>query len=129
MIPRISSITAAIAMAVLLGACGSHSHAGTPSGGDSASMQAHFGSPRQIHIEYAHGRVSGSDTYQVTLNRQVRLQVSADVTDEVHVHGYDRKADVSPGHPAIISFTANVPGRFEVELENARRTLTQLEVH
>ena len=44
--------------------------------------------------------------------------VTSDVSDEVHVHGYDLKRDVAPGKPARIAFVANVPGRFEIELEN-----------
>jgi heme/copper-type cytochrome/quinol oxidase subunit 2 len=44
------------------------------------------------------------------------------------VHGYDLKGDVAPGRPAIIEFTANVPGVFEVELEEAGLKLVELQV-
>ncbi len=35
------------------------------------------------------------------------LVVTAEVTDHVHLHGYDLMADVAPGKPARIEFTAD----------------------
>ena len=57
------------------------------------------------------GRVS------VDSGRKVLLVVRADVRDHVHLHGYDLLADVAPRSPGRILFTANIPGRFEAELE------------
>lgn len=64
----------------------------------------------------------------VERGQQVRLFVEADVTDEIHVHGYDLSADVAPGKPAAIVFKASVPGRFEIELENRGVQIAELEV-
>ena len=64
----------------------------------------------------------------VELGRQVVLKVTADVVDHVHVHGYDLKAEVAPGRPARIGFTADVAGRFEVELEEHHRPVAELTV-
>ena len=60
--------------------------------------------------------------------QRVTLIVSADVSDEVHVHGYDLMADVAPGSPARISFEASKPGRFEVELESRALQIAELSV-
>jgi len=49
---------------------------------------------------------------------RVVLVVTADVTDHIHLHGYDIMRDVAPGRPARLPFKATVPGRFEVELED-----------
>lgn len=49
---------------------------------------------------------------------RVVLVVTADVTDHIHLHGYDIMRDVAPGKPARLPFRATVPGRFEVELED-----------
>ncbi len=49
---------------------------------------------------------------------RVVLVVTSDVTDHVHLHGYDIMRDVAPGKPARLPFRATIPGRFEVELEN-----------
>ena len=62
------------------------------------------------------------------MDAKVRLEVTADRADEVHLHGYDRKVDISPGKPAVLEFTADVPGVFEVELEEAGLKLVELQV-
>jgi hypothetical protein len=54
--------------------------------------------------------------------------VRADVEDEVHLHGYDLSADVAPGQAARITFTADVAGEFEVELEELGIPLAELTV-
>ena len=58
----------------------------------------------------------------------VVITVTSDVADEVHLHGYDLMADVAPGAPATIRFTADAPGRFEIELENSAVQIAELEV-
>ena len=65
---------------------------------------------------------------KVPLDGKVRLEVTADRADEVHLHGYDRKVDIEPGQPAVLEFTADVPGVFEVELEEAGLKLVELQV-
>jgi hypothetical protein len=64
----------------------------------------------------------------VPLGEELRLEVTADVSDEVHLHGYDRFADVAPGTPGVIELTADIPGVFEVELEGSATLLFELEV-
>jgi hypothetical protein len=54
--------------------------------------------------------------------------VRADVSDHVHLHGYDVFRDVSPGGPARLRFRATIPGRFEVELEDRKLQIAQIEV-
>jgi hypothetical protein len=64
----------------------------------------------------------------VARGRIVVITVTSDVADEVHVHGYDLMADVAPAAPATIRFTADAPGRFEIELENTGVQIAELEV-
>jgi hypothetical protein len=60
---------------------------------------------------------------------QVRFQVrSSDVTDEVHVHGYDLMKDIKPGQTISFSFPASITGIFEVEFEDAGQQIAQLRV-
>lgn len=68
------------------------------------------------------------DRLAVQSGTRVRLVVIADVTDHVHVHGYDLMADVAPGTPAVIQFAADITGRFEIELEDRGREIAQLTV-
>jgi hypothetical protein len=82
-----------------------------------------------IEVTVAGGAVvGGAQRKQVPLGQAVVLRVTSDVADEVHVHGYDKKADVASGGTAEISFTADIPGIFEVELENAKLKLVDLEI-
>jgi hypothetical protein len=54
----------------------------------------------------------------VDLGDRVILVVRSDVSDHIHVHGYDLMRDVTPGRRTRLAFRAAIPGRFEVELED-----------
>jgi hypothetical protein len=71
---------------------------------------------------------TASRRVRVSRGEKVRIQVEADHAEEVHVHGYDLKKDLAPGEPAVIEFTADAPGVFEVELEEAALKLFELQV-
>jgi heme/copper-type cytochrome/quinol oxidase subunit 2 len=60
------------------------------------------------------------------LGARVTLKVTSDVADEVHVHGYDRFADLKPKRTTTLSFKATSPGLYEVEAEDADTLLVQL---
>jgi FtsP/CotA-like multicopper oxidase with cupredoxin domain len=82
-----------------------------------------------IAIEVAGGRpTAGIDRTSVSQGQRVRVVVTSDVADEIHLHGYDLSAEVAPGQPATIEFVAETPGRFEVELEGRGVQLADLEV-
>ena len=81
-----------------------------------------------VEVTFRDGAVQGPTRYTVTRGQQVRIVVHADVTDEVHLHGYDLLADVSPSDPARIDFVANAAGVFECELHHAGEALFQLEI-
>jgi hypothetical protein len=85
--------------------------------------------PTTLRIVVRGGRVVGG-LRRATLEQGERavLVVRADVSDHVHLHGYDIMRDVSPGSPARLRFRATIPGRFEVELEDRRLQIAQLEV-
>ena len=72
--------------------------------------------------------MAGGGRIEVVRDADVVLTVTADVTDEVHVHGYDLFAVVTPDAPAVVDFVADIPGIFEVELEDAGTELAELEV-
>jgi ABC-type Fe3+-hydroxamate transport system substrate-binding protein len=60
---------------------------------------------------------------------RVVLVVKSDVADEIHVHGYDKSAEVAAGATARVPFTATIPGQFEVELENRGVQIADLTVN
>jgi hypothetical protein len=72
--------------------------------------------------------VDGASRQRATLNQPVTIRVTSDRADHVHVHGYDKFADVGPGKMGEVTFVANIPGVFEVELEDSHRLLFTLEV-
>lgn len=82
----------------------------------------------EVEIEIEEGEVQGPGRVRVSQGDDVRLRVTSDVADEVHVHGYDIFQEVLPGQPARIRFRADIPGIFEVELENAHVLILRLEV-
>jgi hypothetical protein len=76
--------------------------------------------PAQVRIVVRGGLpVGGPRRVTVARNRRVVLTVTSDVSDEVHLHGYDLMQDVGPGMPARIAFRATRPGTVEAELEDA----------
>jgi len=82
-----------------------------------------------ITIVVRDGSIAGGLKHaSIPEGKRVRLVVSADVSDEVHLHGYDISRDVSPGNPAQIRFRATITGRFEVELESHEFQIADLEV-
>lgn len=68
------------------------------------------------------------DRHTVAQGSTVRIEVTSDQADELHLHGYDLDADVSPGEPAVIEFTADQTGLFELEAHESALVLLQLQV-
>ncbi len=84
---------------------------------------------KTIDVAYAGGQVSGgAQRTTVRLGEKVRVLVTSDVADEVHVHTYDIRAKVAPGQPAELELVASIPGRHQVELEKKGKQLLTLEV-
>ena len=81
-----------------------------------------------IEATFRDASVQGSTEFTLTQGERVRILVHADVTDEVHLHGYDLHADVTPSEPARIDFVADVAGVFGCELEGAGTLLFRLEI-
>lgn len=75
--------------------------------------------PAQVRIVVRGGLpVGGPRRVTVARGRRVILNVTSDVSDHVHLHGYDLMQDVGPGMPARIAFRATRPGTVEAELED-----------
>jgi hypothetical protein len=128
-------VTAGAVLVGALGGCGqgtSTAPGSNPAGVSAAPGRAPAPAPptvRTISIKVRGGKASG-DTGRVAvpLGTPVVLSVSSDVADELHVHGYERTVKVPAGATASATFTANRPGTFEVELENSKLQLLQLQV-
>lgn len=82
----------------------------------------------RIDVAFFDGASDVTERITVERGDEIEIVVTADVSDEVHVHGYDFRADVTPDEPAVITFVADLPGIYEVELEGAHILLFELEV-
>jgi hypothetical protein len=72
--------------------------------------------------------VGGVKRPEIERGKRVVLVVRSDVSDHIHLHGYDLLADVAPGQPGRIRFRADVPGRFDLELEDRVVLIAELTV-
>jgi plastocyanin len=114
-------IATVIAAALLASGCASSS------GGAGAGTGN--GTVKTIKVAVKAGKVVPSaHREKVPQGDTVRLVVTTDTADEVHVHGYDLKKDVAAGKTGTIEFVTDQSGVFEVELEAAALQLLQLEV-
>ena len=60
---------------------------------------------------------------------QVRFKVDSDVSDEIHMHGYDIMKDVKAGGSVSFDFPATIEGVFEAELEGRKEQILELTVN
>jgi hypothetical protein len=85
--------------------------------------------PRTMTVVVESGRPQGGIARPtVAKGDKVVVVVRTDAGEEVHLHGYDIEKPVTPGTPVRIPFTANLPGRFELELHHPDALLAVIEV-
>ena len=69
----------------------------------------------------------GARRQSVPLGDEITVRVSGTSTDHVHIHGYDLFIDLTDGSGEL-TFSADIPGVFEIELEGSGTLLVQMEV-
>jgi Cupredoxin-like domain len=106
-------------LAVLLAGCGSST------GGDAGGS----GKTDTIRVAVKDGKVTPATHREpVAKGDTVKLVVTTDTSDEVHVHGVDIEKETAPGKPVTITFVAKDAGIYEVETHDSGLQLLQLEV-
>ncbi|GGS64438.1 hypothetical protein GCM10010156_24410 [Planobispora rosea] len=88
-----------------------------------------YGAPKgpTLTITIAGGRVTPAPgRAEVVRGHAVRLVVTSDTADELHVHGFDLTRPLEPGRPVTVDFIADRTGLFEVETHGSGLVLTQL---
>jgi hypothetical protein len=65
---------------------------------------------------------------KVAKGTEVRLLVTSDEADELHVHGYEIEKELPAGEQVTVDFTADQTGVFEIETHESELQLAQLEV-
>ena len=85
---------------------------GTPTGQETQANNE----PPVARITVKGGVLDGDpQTIRVAKNDIVRIVVSSDVADEIHLHGYDIEKEATPGKPARFRFKADAEGAFVIE--------------
>jgi|tagenome__1003787_1003787.scaffolds.fasta_scaffold20197215_2 hypothetical protein len=59
----------------------------------------------------------------------VRFRARSPQDDEIHVHGYDLKKDLTANQTASMSFKATIDGIFVIEFENQGKQIASLRVN
>ncbi|WP_336210458.1 hypothetical protein [Nonomuraea sp. LPB2021202275-12-8] len=121
---------AGVLACVLVAGCGplSQTHH-RPGNGHEVATAAPAAGEARAEITVAAGRVSPpSGWLEIDRGQSVSITVTSDVADELHVHGYDRRAELRPGEPVTVRFVADLSGVFEVETHESGLVLTQLAV-
>lgn len=72
--------------------------------------------------------LDGDERVEVSVDDVVMVTITSDVAEQAHVHGYDILADVGPDADGTILFTADTPGRFEIEFETSGAFIAELVV-
>jgi len=81
-------------------------------------------------IVIKHGKpVGGIAQLTYDKDEEVRFKVDSDVSDEVHMHGYDIAKDVEAGGSVSFAFPATIEGVFEAELEGRKEQILELTVN
>jgi hypothetical protein len=95
--------------------------------GDSTTSNAAVGAVPTIVVK--NGKpVGGIRELTYVKGDQIRFQVDSDVSDEIHVHGYDLMKDVKAGGSVRFDFPASLEGVFEAELEGRKEQIIELRV-
>jgi hypothetical protein len=82
---------------------------------------------KTIIVRVAGGKVTPrSGRVSVARGERVRLIVTSDVADEVHVHSYDAELRLTAGKPGRLEFIADKSGLFDVETHETKLILFQL---
>lgn len=58
----------------------------------------------------------------------VRIEVTSDMEDELHIHGLDKEILLKKNQPASIEFVADQTGRFIMELHESEKEIGAIEV-
>ena len=94
-------------------------------------MTACGGSPPQTDTLAT--RVTGTTAvpadFTVKKGDTVKLSITADKDEEVHLHGYDIHFECKAGVPLEKTFTADKTGQFEYEIEATAQHLGNLTVN
>jgi|SRR6185369_290065 len=103
-----AAILAAVAIACTLPLPVSDAHAEALAAADRSAR-------RVLDLPIANGKAGvAGGTIKVKQGDELELRWSSDRPMSLHLHGYDIEVNVAPQSPVVMSFKANLAGRFAV---------------
>ena len=82
-----------------------------------------------VDVTVANGKVNPSGaTVKVKAGQTVLIKAVSDAEEELHIHGYDKELELTPGKAASVKFTANMKGTFEIETHESDKLVAKLVV-
>lgn len=82
-----------------------------------------------ITATVAGGKISpATQTVKAKQGQTVKITVTSDETDALHVHGYDKEIELKPGVAGSVTFTADTKGTFEIETHESGKLVAKLVV-
>jgi hypothetical protein len=95
-----------------------------PAGGATTAPPPAAPGVRKVTVAIKDGKVSPPvGRIEVEKGKTVRLTVTTDKADEIHVHGFDKAVPITPGKPTALEFVADRTGQFEVETHETKKIL------
>lgn len=121
---KILTVVTAVAALALTGCRGSST------GDGAASDRGGQAGPVTIDIKVKNGDISpAGERVNATAGQTVKLNVSSDRPDEIHVHSEpEHEFEVEPGKAQTFTFTINRPGVYEVESHKTDTLILSLAV-
>ncbi|MCW2902655.1 MAG: hypothetical protein JWO67_4920 [Streptosporangiaceae bacterium] len=118
-------VIAAMTSAVFLATVGCGVGAAPPEAGRASSSAA----PVTIAVSVNGGTVR-TPSRRVTVRRGqvVRIVITSDAAEELHLHGYDLELELKPGVTGVLRFVSDHPGVFEAELHRSGARAFELRV-
>jgi FtsP/CotA-like multicopper oxidase with cupredoxin domain len=83
-----------------------------------------------IELNIENNRITlGPSAIRLAQGDEVTLSIKTDRADELHIHGYDLRANLLLDRVVSLTFIATVTGRFEIELHKSHVAIGALEVY
>lgn len=128
-----NTVLAMTVAAVLLAGCGgSGGQDSKPSAGTPPSLTDAQAPPARLVVDVTikHGEVTPTNAQlRATVKQPIVIRVDSDSTDELHVHSTpEHNFDIGVGPGQSFQFTADVPGRVDVELHKLDKTIATIQV-
>lgn len=82
-----------------------------------------------VEVTIAGNKVSASQpVVKAKAGQKVLIKATSDVSESLHVHGYDKTLDLKPGKPASLVLMTGQKGLFEVETHESGKLVFKLQV-